>query len=347
MSNSSVITNRSLQLKNLRIERSQAPQLDNQRNRTLIICIPLLLLIAAALSLGGWLKPAPRQEPAAQSTVVPTSQAQLASANVLPINTPNASILDATGYVVARQAATVSATTTGKVVAVLIEEGMAIQEGEIMARLDDNSARAQFSLSMAQLNEAQAAARELRAQIHSKELEVSRARELIQKRLVSQSSFDQLTTDLDTLLAQSETANKVIAVSERRVDIHRIALDNLIIRAPFSGVVIKKSAQSGEIISPVSAGGSFTRTGIGTIVDMNSLEVEVDVSETYINRVKQDQDATIKLSAYPETTYAGRVLAVIPTADRNKATIRVRVGFLSLDKQVLPEMSVRVEFLQG
>ena len=347
MSNSSVISNRSLQLKNLRIERNQTAPLDDRRDSSLIICVLVFLLIAAALSTRGWLTTVPTQEAAAEVATAPTSPGKLSPEDAVPSSAPSTSILDATGYVVARQAATVSATTTGKVVAVLIEEGMAIQEGEIMARLDDSSALAQFSLSMAQLNEAQAAARELQALIHSKKLEISRASELIQKRLVSQSSFDQLTTDLDTLIAQSETANKVIAVSERRVDIDRVALDDLLIRAPFSGVVIKKSAQTGEIISPVSAGGSFTRTGIGTIVDMNSLEVEVDVSETYINRVKQDQNATIKLSAYPETTYAGRVLAVIPTADRNKATIRVRVGFLSLDKQVLPEMSVRVEFLQG
>lgn len=256
-----------------------------------------------------------------------------------------ASVLDATGYVVARRAATVSSKITGRVVEVLIEEGMAVREGQIIARLDDSSVQAQFGLSLAQLNQSKAAARELKSQLGSKELEVGRVGRLVQERLVSQSTFDQLTADLDTLIAQSDTADQVIAVAERRVAIHRIALDDLMIRAPFSGVVIEKSAQPGEIISPISAGGGFTRTGIGTIVDMDSLEVEVDVSETYINRISQNQNVTIKLNAYPKITYAGRVLAVIPTADRNKATIRVRVGFLFPDQNVLPEMGVRVEFL--
>lgn len=352
MTNPSVATNTSSLLKNLAIAREPAAHPNPRRNSLVIVCIVTLLLITVAwfwfstLAVRGTTALDPI-ETDIKSTEPSEPTSILTDTLRAPDDALIASILDATGYVVARRAATVSSKTTGKVVAVLIEEGMAVRAGDIIARLDDSSVQAQYRLSMAQLNEAQAAARELQAQIHSKQLEVSRARSLVQKQLVSQSSVDQLTADLDTLLAQSNTANQVIRVSERRVAIHRVSLDDLTIRAPFSGVVIKKSAQPGEIISPISAGGGFTRTGIGTIVDMDSLEVEVDVSETYINRVSQHQEVNIKLNAYPDFTYAGRVLAVIPTADRNKATIRVRVGFLTPDQKVLPEMGVRVEFLGG
>lgn len=265
---------------------------------------------------------------------------------VAPAISPT-SVLDASGYVVARQAATVSAKTTGKIVAVLIEEGMRVEQGQIMARLDDSHARAQLALTQSQVLEQQALAAELATQLSHARRALARASALAADSLLSEAQLDRLQADADTLLARSLAATRTIEVTRRRAAVAQLALEDMVIRAPFTGVVISKSAQPGEMISPISAGGGFTRTGIGTIVDMQSLEVEVDVNEAYINRVFTEQPVNVILNAYPEQHYPGRVLAVIPTADRNKATIRVRVRLLATDQRVLPQMGVRVAFMDG
>jgi RND family efflux transporter MFP subunit len=214
-----------------------------------------------------------------------------------------------------------------------------------MARLDDSNERAELDLAEAQRASAEAQVAELDAVLTHARQELARTRALARDRLASESQMDQRVTDVDTLHARVERAHREIEVAARRVQLHQTRLADLTIRAPFAGVVIEKSVQPGEMISPVSAGGGFTRTGIGTIVDMDSLEVEVDVNEAYINRVAVDQGVEITLNAYPDRTYRGRVLAVIPTADRSKATIRVRIGFANVDAQVLPEMGIKAAFL--
>ncbi|WP_421793839.1 efflux RND transporter periplasmic adaptor subunit [Hydrocarboniphaga effusa] len=256
-----------------------------------------------------------------------------------------ASLLDASGYVVARRSATVSAKITGKVTEVLIEEGQSVREGEIVGRLDDTNIRAQFNQAQAQLGLAKASHSQLKVQLANAGRDLARKQQLRAQNYVSQAEIDNAQTTLDDLKAQLETAARNIDVAREGLDVAQKNLDDTVVRAPFSGVVTVKAAQTGEIVSPLSAGGGFTRTGIGTIVDMDSLEIEVDVNESFINRVHPDQPASAKLNAYPDWEIPSKVIAIIPTADRAKATVKVRVGFLQRDARILPDMSVRVSFL--
>ena len=233
-------------------------------------------------------------------------------------NNSSASVLDASGYVTARMQATVSSKITGKVLEVFIEEGMFVEKGQILAQLDDSSVQAELNFAKTQLKEAQRV--------------FNRTSELRKDNLASQASLDAAESQVDGLKARLDISKQIVA--------------DMQIRAPFSGVVINKAAQPGEMISPVSAGGGFTRTGIGTIVDMNSLEVEVDVNESYINRVEPGQPAITNLNAYPNWDISSEVIAIIPTADRNKATVKVRIGLLEKDARVLPDMGAKVSFLK-
>ena len=256
------------------------------------------------------------------------------------------SVLDASGYVVARRMATVSSEVTGKVVEVLIEEGMQVNQGDLLARLEDDIPRAQFELSQSRLEAGRAAIREIDVNIEQARLDLDRMTALVERRLVSTSEFDQARLSLDALQARRERTLEEIVVAERELDIQQRYLADMAIRAPFDGVVVAKTAQPGEMISPVSAGGGFTRTGICTIVDMASLEVEVDVNEAYINRVEPGQPVEVTLNAWPDDRYSAETIAIVPTADRSKATVRVRIGFLDRDERVLPDMGVRVAFLE-
>ncbi len=257
------------------------------------------------------------------------------------------SVLDASGYVIARRQATVSAKITGKVVEVLIEEGMQVKEGQVLARLDDSIPRGEYALSAAQLSAARAGLRELDTQLRQARLDERRAADLAARKLTSQADADRTRLSREGTEARVARMQADIHVSEQALAVQQRLLDDLTIRAPFTGVVVAKAAQPGEMISPISAGGGFTRTGIGTIVDMDSLEVEVDVNEAYINRVQAEQSATVVLNAYPELQLKGRVIAIIPTADRNKATVRVRIGFVDRDSRILPDMGVKVSFLDN
>ena len=254
------------------------------------------------------------------------------------------SVLEATGYVVARRIATVSSKTTGKVVEVMIEEGMVVGAGELLATLDDSIPRARYELSRSQLAAAEARIAELDVSIRQAKLDLDRTQNLAARELASQADLDRASLDVEALLAALARAESEIAVAERSMAIQSQELEDMSIRAPFAGVVIAKAAQPGEMISPISAGGGFTRTGICTIVDMDSLEVEVDVNERYINRVFERQPVTVNLNAYPDDDIAAEVIAIIPTADRNKATVRVRIGFLERDARILPDMGVKVSF---
>ena len=228
------------------------------------------------------------------------------------------SILDASGYVVARRRATVSSKVTGKVMKVFIEEGMYVEEGQLLAQLDDSTMRADLNYSKSQLNEARRI--------------FNRTRELAKEELASQASLDAARASLEGLEALNAMRQQIV--------------NDMQILAPFSGVVVYKAAQPGEMISPVSAGGGFTNTGICTIVDMDSLEVEVDVNEAFINRVKPGQPVITNLNAYPKWDIPSEVIAIIPTADRNKATVKVRIALLEKDERVLPDMGSRVSFLR-
>ncbi len=255
------------------------------------------------------------------------------------------SVLDASGYVTARREATVSSEVTGKVTEILIEEGMSVEAGQIVARLDDTTQRAQVALSNAQLQSARAAIAEVEAQLRAARLERDRLRELVARNLTSTSSVDTAEANFDALAARLAAARDNVTVSEKSLALAQDALDDMTIRAPFGGMVVSKNAQPGEMISPISAGGGFTRTGICTIVDMESLEIEVDVNEAYIQRVKPGQAVSATLDAYPNWQIPADVIAIVPTADRQKATVRVRIGFRERDERILRDMGVKVAFL--
>ncbi|HNP62338.1 MAG TPA: efflux RND transporter periplasmic adaptor subunit [Woeseiaceae bacterium] len=255
------------------------------------------------------------------------------------------SVLDASGYVTARREATVSSEVTGKVTEVLIEEGMSVEAGQIVARLDDTTQRAQVALSKAQLQSARAAIAEVEAQLRAARLERDRLRELVARKLTSTSSVDTAEASFDALAARLAAARDNVTVSEKSLALAQDALDDMTIHAPFGGMVVSKNAQPGEMISPISAGGGFTRTGICTIVDMDSLEIEVDVNEAYIQRVKPGQAVSATLDAYPNWQIPADVIAIVPTADRQKATVRVRIGFRERDERILRDMGVKVAFL--
>lgn len=279
---------------------------------------------------------------------LPGEQAPLAVGTAVAQEAPSAgpSVLDATGYVVARRQATVSSKATGKVVEVLIEEGVVVEEGQLLARLDDSIPRAQLELARSQLEAARRYLGEIDVQLRQARLDLQRTQELAERELASQADFDRNALSVEGLIARLGSARQDIVVAERRAAVQRRIVEDMQIRAPFAGIVIAKAAQPGEMISPVSAGGGFTRTGICTIVDMDSLEVEVDVNESYINRVHSGQPARVALNAYPDDGFPARVIAIIPAADRNKATVRVRIGFVERDERVLPDMGVRVAFLE-
>lgn len=254
-------------------------------------------------------------------------------------------VLDASGYVVARRQATVSSKVTGKVVDVFVEEGMRVEKDQVVATLDDSTQQAQLSLARAQTESARATLDEIEAQLRIARLERDRFRDLIKRNLTSQSSVDTAEAAFDQIAAQLETRRENVKVAERNVELAEDSLSNMTIRAPFAGMVVSKNAQPGEMISPISAGGGFTRTGICTIIDTDSLEIEVDVNEAYIQRVKAGQSVSATLDAYSDWRIPGKVIAIVPTADRQKATVKVRIGFLERDERVLRDMGVKVAFL--
>ncbi len=276
----------------------------------------------------------------------PAVEVRTATARATAAAPAGDSVLDATGYVVARRQATVSSKTTGKVLEVLVEEGMTVREGQTLAVLDDAIPRAQLALAEAQLGASTASLEEIRVNIRQAELDLERIDDLAERKFASLADRDRTLLALEGLRARLARAERDVEVAERSLTVQRRLLQNFEIRAPFGGVVIAKAAQPGEMISPVSAGGGFTRTGICTIVDMDSLEVEVDVNEAYINRVYPGQPVTVRLNAYDEDIPA-EVIATIPAADRNKATVRVRIGFARRNARVLPDMGVKVAFLDA
>jgi RND family efflux transporter MFP subunit len=331
-SNPPATADRAARLKSLRIDRD--PAATGSGGRWLWALGVAVALGALAAGLWLWLAPAAatvRVEVARAAAGAPAAE----------------SVLDATGYVTARRSATVSAEITGKVREVLIEEGQSVTANQVLAYLDDSIPRAELALAEAQLEAARSALAETRAQLAEAQQNLLRTRELAERQLASAKDLDAAEATEATLAARLTTGEQNVTVAIRGVELRRRQLDVYAIRAPFAGVVIDKNAQPGEMISPISAGGGFTRTGICTIVDMDSLEIEVDVNEAYIHRVQAAQDVTALLDAYPDAPIPARVIAIVPAADREKATVRVRIGFLGRDARVLPDMGVKVSFLEG
>lgn len=254
------------------------------------------------------------------------------------------SLLDASGYVVARRQATVSGKITDKVVEVLIEEGQHVDKDQVIARLDNTNTSAALEQARAQVAQAQASLAAAETAFADAEPIYLRNKKLVAAGWISADAFDNSKAAYDQARNNLAVAVRTLDVAQRGLVVAERNEDDTVIRAPFTGIVTVKAAQPGEMVSPFATGG-FTRTGIGTVVDMDSLEVEVDVSENFINRVHSGQSATVKLNAYPDWQIPAEVIAVIPTADRSKATVKVRVGFKTKDPRLVPEMGARVSFL--
>ena len=315
-------------LDDLRIKRSDKPE-SNLRIRPVAIGIFVLVLAAGVI----WWLTRPK-----------AIEVRTAVAREIGGAGGDHTVLNASGYVTARRAATVSSKVTGKVVEVLIEEGMKVKEGQVLARLDDTNIKASLAVAQAQLESARAALDETRAQLKQANQEFQRITELAKQHIASQSDLDLAESNAKSLQAHLAQQEVDVTVADRQVAMWQQQMDDMIIRAPFAGIVTTKDAQPGEMISPVSAGGGFTRTGIGTVVDMDSLEIEIDVNESYINRVEPGQPVEATLDAYAQWKIPCKVIAIIPTADRQKSTVKVRVGFDQLDPRILPEMAVKVAF---
>ena len=256
------------------------------------------------------------------------------------------SVLDATGYVVARRQASVSSKVSGKVTAVLVEEGMRVEENQLLATLDDSINRAQLALSASQLKATRSQLAELELRLAQARLDYERNEQLAKDGLISANEIERSRLERDTFKSSIDAVEENIEVAERTLALQERYVADMEIRAPFAGIVVSKTAQPGEMIAPVAGGGGFTRTGICTIVDMDSLEVQIDVNESYINRVLPGQQVTVQLTAYPDVRMPAEVIAIIPTADRARSTVKVRVGFKQRDERVLPDMAVKVSFLE-
>lgn len=326
----------------LRIDRDRAARDAERRARPWLW---LTALSVIALAVAAWIVLAPDAEPAANAAPArvapdPTPATTAAPASSAP------TVLNASGYVVARRVATVASKVTGQIVDVRIEEGMSVDAGDVLATLDDTTARAELALAESRLETARRQAAEFRVRLDESERTRMRLEDLRGRALASEAELDAATADVAALRARLAVVESEVASATNAVALSRRGVDDTVIRAPFAGVVVSKNAQPGETISPMSSGG-FTRTGIATIVDMSSLEIEVDVNEAYINRVEPGQHVEAVLDAYPDWRIPGSVTSIVPTADRQKATVKVRIGFDELDPRILPEMGVQVWFREG
>jgi RND family efflux transporter MFP subunit len=325
------VTNKEELLSQLRIDRNQ--QTDGEGNARLWIGIAAAVALVVA-GVAVFTEPAP-------------VKVKIEMARMAVPDSSSATVLDATGYVVARRTATVSSKVTGKVAEIYIEEGQRVEKDQIVALLDDSNTRKSLELSKAELHSAKTQVAETQARLTEAKLTLERNTELARRQLISAAALDKARADFESLRAQLNSREADIAVSQKRLALQQQNLDDLTLRAPFTGVVISKDSQPGEMISPISAGGGFTRTGICTIVDMASLEIEVDVNESYIQRVRDGQFVQAVLEAYPEWKIPAKVIAIIPTADRQKATVKVRIGFQVSDARILPDMGVKVAFMNA
>ncbi len=324
------MTDQSKRLDELKIERD-----DYDRSGPGAFTLASIAVLLLAVGVGGWWWLGRDRVATVEVAAVETVSGDVAAGTVL----------DASGYVTARRRATVSSKITGKIVEVLIEEGMEVEEGQVLARLDDSSQTRAFALAEAELAEAKSALTETEVRLAEARRDHSRVERLVAANVATTADLDNASAEVDSLEARLGLGREQIAVAERRLEVRRQELADTVIRSPFDGVVVTKNAQPGEMISPVSAGGGFTRTGIGTVVDMSSLEIEVDVNEAYIQRVRPEQEVVATLDAYPDWQIPAKVITSVPTADRQKATVQVRIGFDQLDRRILPDMGVKVGFL--
>jgi RND family efflux transporter MFP subunit len=315
-------------LADLKIDRSRKDDGGSGRRTMLIAAAFMVLIAAAAVFFVG----------RGSSTVV-----EVATARSAPV-AGTATVLNASGYVEPRRKATVSAKITGKVTEVLVDEGMQVEAGQVLARLDDSDARRYYDAVKAERDVARASIEELEVNLADAERTLRRTRELHADGVASIQDLDSANAAVDALRAKLRVAATSLEAAEAQLAVAAQDLENYTVRAPFAGIAVSKDAQPGEMVSPVSAGGGFTRTGISTIVDMESLEIEVDVNESHIAKIQPGQPAAATLDAYPDWSIPATVRTIIPTADRQKATVKVRLAFDALDPRILPDMGVKVAF---
>lgn len=252
----------------------------------------------------------------------------------------------ANGYVVARTQASVSSKITGRLEYLGVEEGSVVEAGEIIARLESADYAAALAQREAELATAQAGLLEAEAERDQLQRDVARSRDLRDRGLASDQETEQLEMQLATAEARVGRVRAQVQAAGAAVGVARANLENTYIRAPFSGTVLRKDAEVGEVVAPAVTGGGLTRGAVVTMADLETLEVEVDVNEAYIARIRNEQPASINLDAYPDTSFRGRVRQVVPTADRQRATVEVKVSILDKDPSILPEMGATVEFLE-
>ena len=329
-------------LRSLAIDRSAA----RAAPRRWLMPVALGGAVVAALLVAAILMPQFRGDPLlGQAASQPAAGTPAPSSSAAGAEPRRGGILSASGYVVARRKATVAAEITGKVVAVLIEEGMIVKEGQELARLDTVLADSDLALAHSRADSAEAAIAAIMADLEDAQRIVVRARTLSQRNIMSEADLTKAEARAGVLAAQLRQYQRQYDTARLDAQRNAAVLEKHHIRAPFDGIVVDKSAQPGEMISPLSAGGSFTRTGICTIVDMDSIEIEVDVNEAFIGRVSAGAPVNAVVDAYPDWTIPAYVIAIIPTANREKATVRVRIGFRAKDPRILPDMAVKVTFL--
>lgn len=346
------MTDRSELLDQLKIDRSA----DAGSGGLSGMAATVLAIVACAVGAGAAWYFLPREAPVESAAKVidakpavdtaPTPGSAPAAAAKPATQDTDRRILNASGYITARRIATVSSEITGLITEVNVEEGMTVERGQVLARLDNALALVDLNLEKARLASLQASAERSQASLAEAQRVYARALRLQGNDLASEAELSRSTADVESFTADLKRARADIEVSNLNVARQEERLRDHIIRAPFAGVVTVKNAQIGEIISPVSAGGGFTRTGICTIVDMASLEIEVDVNEAFIGRVFAGQEVMAALDAYPDWDIPAAVIAIIPTADRAKATVKVRIRIEARDERILPDMGVKVAFLQ-
>jgi RND family efflux transporter MFP subunit len=319
-------------LGSLRIDRSVQPS--GGAGRSILIWAVVISLVAgAAIGLWMWL--------GGKTTEVTTVVAEEESSGPSMGN----SVLNASGYVVARRLSTVASKVTGRVLEIFVEEGMTVEKDQVVARLDPVNTQTMLTMAERELEASRRNLAEIEVRLAEAQRNLERNEALIKQQLVSQTALDTSRAEVNAMAARLEATRAQVKVAESGLAMRRNDFNDLNVRAPFAGVILSKDAQPGEMISPLSAGGGFTRTGIATIVDMDSREIEVDVNEAYINRVKPNQRVEAKLDAYPDQPLAAHVINIVPTADRTRATVRVRIAFDKLEPQILPDMGIKVRFL--
>jgi len=318
-------------LSGLRIEERARSAGSGRRKLRILATVAVVILVAAAVVMA-----------------TRTRTAVVSVAEARPAGDPAATaLLNASGYVTPRRRATVAAKITARVVDVYVDEGMTVTEGQLLARLDDSDAERRLQAARAQRDATAAQIASLKVNLVNAERELRRQEELRTDGFTSVQALDLARTAAESLKAQIVAVQEQVKAADAQIALAQQDIDNCTVRAPFAGVVVSKDAQRGEMVSPISAGGGFTRTGIATIVDMGSIEIEVDVNESYIARVDAGQRVEAVLDAYPDWRIPARVRTVIPTADRQKATVKVRISFAKLDPRILPDMGVKVSFLAG